>query len=78
METEVPPGSILKLDIETRESAHEPAQGGSGMTRVRVLDSEASREQKREAARERTTGLQRHNLAELRVAAVKPEARRVP
>jgi ATP-dependent Clp protease ATP-binding subunit ClpA len=64
METEIPPGSILKLDIAARQSA----QPGSGMTRVRVLDSEASREQKREAARERTANAQKHSLAELKAA----------
>ena len=64
METEVPPGSILKLDI----APHESARANAGMTRVRILDSEASREQKREAARERTATTQKHSLAELSVA----------
>lgn len=71
METEVAPGSILKLDIAPRE----PAQAGVGMTRVRVLDSEASREQKREAARERTATAQRRSAAELKVATDKLAAR---
>jgi ATP-dependent Clp protease ATP-binding subunit ClpA len=75
METEVPPGSILKLDIAPGESAHAGSgmtgSGMTGMTRVRVLDSEASREQKRETARERTANAQKHNLAELKVAAEK-------
>jgi hypothetical protein len=71
METEVAPGSILKLDIVPRASG--PA--GPGMTRVRVLDSEESREQKRQAAQERTTRAQRLSFAELKAATAKLAAR---
>jgi ATP-dependent Clp protease ATP-binding subunit ClpA len=61
MESEVPPGSILKLDI----ASHEPNQSAPGITRVRVLESETSRSYKREAARERAASNQRRNVVEL-------------
>jgi ATP-dependent Clp protease ATP-binding subunit ClpC len=72
METEVPPGSILRLDIAAREAT----QAGPGMTRVRVLDSEASREQKREAARQQVASARKHSLAELTAATAKLAVRR--
>src|SRR5687767_5628062 len=61
METDVPPGSVLKLNVATEESS----RAVPGVTRVRVLDSEASREQKREEARERMANAQRRSLADL-------------
>jgi ATP-dependent Clp protease ATP-binding subunit ClpC len=65
METEVLPGSILKLDLAARD------QGGAGVTRVRVLDSAASRELQRESVREREEHAQRRSIAELKAATAK-------
>lgn len=62
METEIPAGSILKLDVVPSSSA----ASGPGMTRVRVLDSEASREHQRDAERERTTLARKRSVVELR------------
>src|SRR5688572_8547191 len=61
MESEVPPGSIIKLDIRG-ESEHSKV----GVTRVRVLDSETSREHKREQAKARASTLQKRSVAELK------------
>jgi ATP-dependent Clp protease ATP-binding subunit ClpC len=61
MEAAVPPGSILKLDVPGESAA-------VGVTRVRVLDSETSREHKREAARARAASPHRRSLTELRDA----------
>jgi ATP-dependent Clp protease ATP-binding subunit ClpC len=61
MESEVPPGSIIKLDIRG-ESEHSKV----GVTRVRVLDSETSREHKREQASARASTLQKRSVAELK------------
>ncbi len=63
MEADVPPGSILKLDIPG-----ESADTKVGTTRVRVLDSETSREHKREVARARAATPQKRSLPELRDA----------
>jgi ATP-dependent Clp protease ATP-binding subunit ClpC len=72
METDVPPGSILKLDIAPRA----PATGAQpGVTRVRALDSETSREQKLAAVRKRAADGQKRNLAELRDATAELAAR---
>ena len=48
MESEVAPGSILKLDVPGLS-----AEAKVGATRVRVLDSDSSRDHKREVARAR-------------------------
>ena len=63
MEAEVPPGSILKLDIPG-----DSADAKVGVTRVRVLDSETSREHKREVARTRAATGHKRSLAELKEA----------
>ncbi|MFC4308722.1 AAA family ATPase [Steroidobacter flavus] len=61
MESDVPPGSILKLDI----ASHEPDRSTPGSTRVRVLESEASRSYRREAARELAANKQRRSVIEM-------------
>jgi len=63
MEADVPPGSILKLDI-----AGESTDSKVGATRVRVLDSATSREHQREVARTRAATLQKRSVRELREA----------
>jgi ATP-dependent Clp protease ATP-binding subunit ClpC len=59
METEVPPGSILKLEVEA------PLPDAPGATRVRVLDTQSSRELQRAAIRQRSEAMQGASRAEL-------------
>lgn len=61
MESDIPPGSVLKLDI----TSHEPNRSAVGSTRVRVLESETSRDYQREVSRERAASKQRRNLVEM-------------